>query len=68
MPELASPKYRNRLPQLDGRLLLTKRARAGGAASLFRSVSFPSNQAGNGICAGEPTWRANPDWAAKVGA
>jgi homocysteine S-methyltransferase len=99
MPELASPKYRpspkyrHRLPQLEGRVFLTdgglettliyhegwelpifqaftllesERGRAALRAYFDRYLPIAIKQ-GMGFVLESPTWRANPDWAAKVG-
>jgi homocysteine S-methyltransferase len=93
MPEFASPRYRHRLPQLEGRLFLTdgglettliyhegwelpifqaftllesERGRAALRAYFDRYLSLAIEQ-GMGFVLESPTWRANPDWAAKVG-
>ena len=93
MPISASPNYRHRLPQLDGRLFLTdgglettlifhegwdlpifqaftllesERGRAALRAYFDRYVPLAVKQ-GMGFILESPTWRANPDWAAKIG-
>ena len=93
MPEFASPRYRHRLPQLEGRLFLTdgglettliyhegwelpifeafallesERGRAALRAYFDRYLSLAIKQ-GTGFVLESPTWRANPDWGAKVG-
>ena len=92
MPSSASPKYRHRLPQLDGRLFLTdgglettlifhegwelaifqaftlldsERGRAALRAYFDRYVPLAVKQ-GTGFVLESPTWRANPDWAARI--
>ena len=92
MPLSASPKYRHRLPQLDGRLFLTdgglettlifhegwelavfqaftlldsERGRAALRAYFDRYIPFAVKQ-GRGFVLESPTWRANPDWAARI--
>jgi S-methylmethionine-dependent homocysteine/selenocysteine methylase len=93
MPISASPNYRHRLPQLDGRLFLTdgglettlifhegwdlpifqaftllesERGRAALRAYFDRYVPLAVKQ-GMGFVLESPTWRANPDWGAKIG-
>jgi homocysteine S-methyltransferase len=93
MPALADPKYRHRLPQLDGSLYLTdgglettlifhegwdlpifqaftlldsEPGRASLRAYFDRYVPLAIKQ-GMGFVLESPTWRANPDWAAKLG-
>jgi len=87
------PKYRKRLPQLDGRMFLTDggiettlifhegwelpigeafkllegdRGRQALRAYFDRYVPMAIEH-GAGFVLESPTWRANPDWAAKVG-
>jgi S-methylmethionine-dependent homocysteine/selenocysteine methylase len=89
----ANPKYRHRLPQLDGRRFLTdgglettlifhegwdlpifqaftllesKRGRSALRTYFDRYVPLAIKQ-GMGFVLESPTWRANPDWAAKLG-
>ena len=93
MPVSASPNYRHRLPQLDGRLFLTdgglettlifhegwdlpifqaftllesERGRAALRAYFDRYLPLAVRQ-GMGFVLESPTWRANPDWGAKIG-
>jgi homocysteine S-methyltransferase len=93
MPTSASPKYRHRLPQLEGRPFLTdgglettlifhdgwdlpifqaftllesERGRAALRAYFDRYLSL-ANKQGTGFVLESPTWRANPDWGAKIG-
>jgi homocysteine S-methyltransferase len=93
MPASASPKYRHRLPQLEGRPFLTdgglettlifhegwdlpifqaftllesEHGRAALRAYFDRYLSLAIKQ-GTGFVLESPTWRANPDWGAKIG-
>jgi homocysteine S-methyltransferase len=93
MAKSIQPKYRQRLPQADGRLFLTdgglettlifhegwdlpafeaftllesEKGRAAIRAYYDRYIPLAVEQ-GTGFILDAPTWRANPDWAAKIG-
>jgi homocysteine S-methyltransferase len=92
MPPSASPKYRQRLPQLDSRLFLTDGGlettlifHEGWELAIFQAFTLLDSEQGRaalrayferyialavthgrGFVLESPTWRANPDWAARI--